>query len=377
VRAVGLVALTLLGFSISSCEAVLGIDFDAVEPQSACGSAQPNGPPPVEDARGTDELVVVTTNSRFGDGSDPNGKDGYFSVGYDLDHTCTGRGGKALCKPPPWAGSDVTDGPNGEDNGVGRMFRSQERVFGLDLVTSDSLNMGVVEGKHAPTGIVRVRGYNGFHDDDVVEVSWFVPLAPGAQGEDAFVPRFDGTDVWPLASDDLDAPGDMGEPMSLYRDRAAYVSNYQLVAHFPKVRIPITNIYFDINQAIVTADIVSRAIEGTKLEHGILAGVVSSSTFIEVLPLTTEAITGSSLCKDNSLYPSIKQFVCISADMQLEPGARECDGSSTAITFDTAAVTLGAEAPIVVPPSACTPENSPRGDTCADAAVPPPDSTAP
>ena len=102
---------------------------------------------------------------------------------------------------------------------------------------------------------------------------------------------------------------------------------------------------------------------------------VNNAVFKLDAPL--EAITGSALCKNNALYPSIKQFVCISADMQLEPGARECDGSSAAITFDSVAVTLGAEAPIVVPPSSCTPENSPRGDTCADAAVPPPDSTAP
>jgi len=86
---------------------------------------------------------------------------------------------------------------------------------------------------------------------------------------------------------------------------------------------------------------------------------------LEVLPLTTEAITGSSLCSDDPLYPSIKRFVCISADTSLIPDGKACDGASFAIAFQTAGITLGASAPIVVPPSRCTPETIPRGDTCA------------
>ena len=190
-------------------------------------------------------------------------------------------------------------------------------------------------------------------------------LPPADLGADAFVPAFDGSDVWPLASDDLDDTGPGGEPMSKYRDTSAYVSGYQLVAHFPLIRIPIANVYFEIRNAIVTGDIVSRARQGTMLENGILAGVVSASTLLEVLPLTTEAITGQELCSDDPLYPSIKKFVCISADTPLAPESTACDGSSFAITFQTAAVTLGVEAPIHLPVSGCTPETVPRGDTCA------------
>ncbi|HEX6764541.1 MAG TPA: hypothetical protein VF103_03665 [Polyangiaceae bacterium] len=365
----GLATLALLS---GGCEAVLGIDFDAVEPQNqkACGSALPNPPPDVMNAGGNVEIVVVTMDSRYGDGPDPSGDTGFYQVGYDLDGTCTGRGGKALCEPPEWTGSDVKDGPDGEDNGVGRMLMSQDDIFNLDLVTSDTLNAEIVRGNDAPTGIIRVRGYNGFHEDDTVEVDWFVPLAPASLGANGFVPVYDGSDVWPLATDDLDAPDTDGAPMSIYRDTHAYVSGYQLVAHFDRIRIPISNIYFEADGVIVSGDIVSRAREGTKLENGLLAGVVSSSTLLEVLPLTTEAITGQSLCSDDPLYPSIKKFVCISADSSLS-GGRACDGSSFGIAFQTAGVTLGEQAPIVLPPSGCTPETLPRGDTCAFAAPEP------
>jgi hypothetical protein len=359
--------ILVLGLVSQACESVLGFDFDAVDPidQGACGSALPNAPPDVVNAGGDVEIVVVTTDSRYGDGPDPSGDTGYLKVGYDLDGTCTGRGGAALCTPPDWTGSDVRDGPNGEDNGVGRMLVSQDDIFHLDLVTSDTLGAEVILGNDAPTGIIRVRGYNGFHEDDTVEVDWFVPLAPSALGMNAFVPAYDGTDVWPLSEDDLDAPGPDGQPMSAYRDTQAYVTGYQLVAHFDRARIPISNVYFDIEQVIVSGDIVSRAREGTKLENGLLAGVVSASTLLEVLPLTTEAITGQSLCSDDPLYPSIKKFVCISADTPLTPESNACDGSSFGISFQTAGVTLGAQAPIVARPSGCTPETIPRGDSCA------------
>ncbi len=350
----------------TGCEAALGIDFDAVHAQKneVCGSAQPNSPPDVVDAGGAAEITVITMHSHFGDGPNPAGEGGYLTQGYDLDGTCTGRGGKDLCAPPAWTGADVIDGRNGEDNGVGRMFVSQEAIFDLNLVTSDTLDAEIVAGNDAPTGIIRVRGYNSFHADDTLEVDWFVPLPPSTLGDDAFVPAFDGSDVWPLSSDDLDDPGSSGEPVSLYRDTSAYVSGYQLVARFSRVRIPIANIYFDIEQAIVTADIVSRAREGTTLENGLLAGIVSTSTLLEVLPLTTEAITGQPLCADDPLYPSIKKFVCTSADTSLGGESADCDGASVGISFQTARITLGAAAPLVVPPSSCTPETSPHGDTC-------------
>lgn len=363
-RAPSVASLSAIALVSTGCEAILGIDFGAVHENEVCGSAQPNPPPEVVDAGGANEITVVTTDSRFGDGPNPAGEGGYLTVGYDLDGTCTGRGGEDLCRPPAWVGADVRDGPDGEDNGVGRMFVSQEEIFDLNLVTSDSLNEEVVTGNHAPTGIIRVRGYNGFHADDTLEVDWFVPLAPSALGDDAFVPSFDGGDVWPLSSDDLDDPGPSGEPMSLYRDTSAYVSGYQLVAHFSRVRIPIANIYFDVERVVVTGDIVSRAREGTTLEKGLFTGIVSTSTLLEVLPLTTEAITGASLCGDDPLYASIKKFVCTSADSALGGASDDCDGASAGITFQTAGITLGAEMPIDVPPSSCPPETSPRGDTC-------------
>ena len=360
------VQVLLVSLCASACETVLGIDFDAVDevPDDTCRSAQPNVPPEVTDAGGSDEITVVTTNSRYGDGN-PAGESGYLRVGYDVDATCTGRGDENLCTPPAWIGANVVDGPNGEDNGVGRMFVSQKRIFNLDLVTSDTLDAEIVTGRHAPTGILRVRGYNGFHEDDTLEVDWFVPLAPSLLGDDAFVPAFDGSDVWPISSDDLDEPEADGQPMSVYRDEDAYVNGYQLVARFPRIRIPIANIYFEATKVIVSGDIVSRAGEGTKLENGLLAGIVSASTLLEVLPVTTEAITGQSLCNDDPLYPSIKRFVCISADTPLVDGNETCDGASFGIAFQPAAITLGSEAPVVVLPSSCTKETTPRGDTCA------------
>lgn len=82
-------------------------------------------------------------------------------------------------------------------------------------------------------------------------------------------------------------------------------------------------------------------------------------------PAAAEILFAAGRCSDDPLYPSIKRFVCISADTPLTDESAACDGASFAIAFQTAGVTLGVEAPIIAPPTECTPETVPRGDTCA------------
>jgi hypothetical protein len=354
----------IIGIAVTGCESVLGIDFDAVEQApNACHHASPNPPPAVQNAGGDIEFTAVVIDAQYGDGVDANGKANFLSQGYDLDGLCTGPNGPASCTPPAWVGYPETDGTDGRDNGVGRMFSAQNALFGLTLVSSDYLSPLVNSGEHAPNGIIRVRGYNGFHEDDQVEVDWFVALAPAAQGDGSFAPKFDGSDVWPLDADTLDGTTDDGAPRSLYRDTAAYVSAYQLVAHFPRVQIPLANIYFEAHDVILTSQITETATTATMLKNGILAGTIPMATFLDVIPLTAAAITGqTSLCRDSPLYPDIKHFICVADDSPLDrPSGGECDAGSFGIAFATAPVVLGSSGPPPVPENPC--EDPP--DTCS------------
>ena len=156
---------------------------------------------------------------------------------------------------------------------------------------------------------------------------------------------------------------DDGAPRSLYRDTAAYVSAYQLVAHFPRVQIPLANIYFEAHDVILTSQITETATTATMLKNGILAGTIPMATFLDVIPLTAAAITGqTSLCRDSPLYPDIKHFICVADDSPLDrPSGGECDAGSFGIAFATAPVVLGSSGPPPVPENPC--EDPP--DTCS------------
>ena len=365
-RATALLAAALTTGVLSGCESVIGFDFDAVGPAvpaAPCSPARPNPPPTITDAGGNIEFTAVVINAEYGDGETPAGQPNFSVQGYDLDGLCTGANGPASCTAPAWVNYPETDGTNGRDNGVGRMFAAQNERFGVTLVSSDYLNPLVDSGTHAPNGIIRVRGYNGFHEDDRVEVDWFVALAPGEQGAAAFTPAFDGSDVWPLDDDALDGTTDDGAPRSLYRDTAAYVSGYQLVAHFSRIMLPLANIYFEAHDVILTSEITQTAASATRLRKGMLAGLVPMATFLDVMPLTAAAITGqTSLCRDSMVYPDIKDFICVAADSPLDrPSGGECDAASFGIAFDAAPVKLGKGG---APPALHNPCNDPP-DTCS------------
>src|ERR1051325_8732626 len=161
--------VAVLALSSTGCESAIGFDFDTVEEQPPCRHAQPNPRPALTDAGGEVEVTAVVINAAYGDGFDAEGRPNFLSQGYDLDGLCTGPEGPASCTPPAWVGYPETDGSNGRDNGVGRMFSAQDALFGLTLVSSDFLAPFVESGEHAPNGIIRVRGYNGLHEDDHVE----------------------------------------------------------------------------------------------------------------------------------------------------------------------------------------------------------------
>jgi len=362
-RSLALVAAFVPAALLTGCEGVIGFDFDAVEPAVPCQLARPNPAPGITDAGGDIEFTAVVIDAAYGDGVNAEGQPNFKVQGYDLDGLCTAANGPTSCTAPAWVHYPQTDGTNGRDNGVGRMFTAQDERLGVTLVSSDYLRPLVENGTHAPNGILRVRGYNGFHEDDQVEVDWFVALAPAGQGASAFTPAFDGSDVWPLDEDALDGVTDDGAPRSLYRDTAAYVSGYQLVAHFPRIQLPLANIYFEAHDVILTSQITQTATSATRLQKGMLAGLIPMATFLDVMPLTAAAITGqTSLCRDSMVYPDIKNFICVAADSPLDrPSGGECDAAALGIGFETAPVKLGQGS---APPVLDNPCNDPP-DTCS------------
>jgi hypothetical protein len=128
--------------------------------EAACAHRQPPSRPNVKDAGGALDLVFVATEYTTGDDA---GQPLYQSIGFDLDHSCTGEGQGNSCVEPSWATADHTDGDAGIDNAYGQIWWQQGATVPRATITGAT-----------PAEIIRVRSYSGGVEDDQVEVSLYV-----------------------------------------------------------------------------------------------------------------------------------------------------------------------------------------------------------
>jgi len=364
--------LRLVGFAAMfvplaiACESLIDARFDDARPEEssgadaqvdapACSYAKPPGPPSLKETNDIAEATVVIHDVAFGDAKDSQGQPTFLGIGYDLDDNCADQGEAPLCRPAAWTKGDASDGPGGVDNAVGKMIASQEKVLGLGApaLTSAKITAAIQGGEYSPLGVIKVSKWGGF-DDDRVRVEWYVALpaklAPG------FVPKFDGTDVWPLGS--LAADG--GGSALVAVDENAYVTGRVLVARFDHLQIPFATLFLEVNDVILTGSL-SKQGERFVLEKGTLAGWSHVDEVIGLIPAITKNLFGISMCADNANFPVIKNFVCRVADMT--PAGEECQGESFGIRFETVPVTLGQTYPLPHEPP-CPAETDPKTSPC-------------
>jgi hypothetical protein len=359
-------AAALLG-----CQTLIGADFDQAKLRqdegSSCDSARPPGPPSVSGTPGDVELIAVITSLDYGDEADATGTRRHQSIGYDVDDRCTNRGDPPECEPPEWTDGDPTDGPRGQDNGVGRMLAVQEEVFGLAAITSSTESAGIVAGSRTSPGVIRLSGYSGFSDDEEVRVEWYkaLPFSKGPAGSDG--PKLDGSDEWPLA-----ASAPLGTEPVRFVAETAYVSGHTLVARFSRMELPLANVTFDVRDMVLTAKLAPEPGKPVRrMVDGVVAGHSAADDQLRVVPLITFSVFGLELCTDNPNYRKVKRYICGSADLPLDPAASTgpCDGISFALEFQTHPAKLGPAIPLEKIPAPCPAEADPGRDTCA---VPPP-----
>ena len=175
----------------------------------------------------------------------------YLELGYDIDGKCTTVADlkQGECKLPPFPGgaaaTGVPDGTQGQDNALGKnlqFIRDRIRDFS-SVLYSDGLRAG-----QAANVIINVSGYNGEANDDQVRVETMV-AAPFDSYQPGAVPKWDGTDIWPIASDSVN--GDRDHPK--FVDDLAYVTDYQMVVTLPEATLRLIT-------ALTTATTVKLAI---------------------------------------------------------------------------------------------------------------------
>jgi len=360
-------ALALLAFS-SGCQSLIDAPFDEAHPRPAapkCEPTKPLPPPGVQTAPGDLEITLVASEIDVAEGTWEDGTPAYYHLGFDIDDTCTGGGMAPPCVTPAWTGADPSDGPGGVDNGVGRMLYLQPQIFPIGLITSELLNTRMKAGQLAPTAVIRITNYNGILADEDVNVELFVPQAPRGLPQ-TFVPRFDGTDVWPVNAEYVDNPTSAGVSAKL-KEVEAYVTRQEIVARFGPGTISFLNMPIKFLSAVLSGKLVFEA-QQWRLQQAVFAGFARSDELLRAIPYGAFETLGIRICSNDDTYPNVKKLLCTGADAIDATGGgpnRPCDLTTFALGIETVPAKLGAALPPPPPEVICPPEADPGNDTCA------------
>jgi hypothetical protein len=165
--------------------------------------------------------------------------------------------------------------------------------------------------------------------------------------------------------------GDGGAPrVSQFRDERAYVSKHTLVARFPKLIVPLANVYFEVEDAVVTGIPVRDAQTGLwSVTEGAFSARARLATLLVIVPEAAFATSQVALCPGDPNFGLVKRMICAGADVLFEGAAGpevECDGVAAGLSFESAPAELGAATELPPKPALC-PELSPDAVECSTA----------
>ncbi len=341
-----------------------------------CGSdtvqEKPPVPPPVEDPVGIappEEPMETTACEGAGavmaisqlylgdtkrDGT-PDPTSGWKSYGYDLDGRVSTKASTGLCKPRA-GGSPAAvypDGDEGRDNSFGKNILPV--ILGLSSDISVQANEAIANGEF--TIMLDMQNLGTASDCNTLVTKLYGGGNLGA------VPKFDGTDMWPILPDLLNDPMDPASAKIVF-PKSYVVKDTWVSGSKGTVKLQLSiggfTIALDINSAVITVDLDADRQGGT---NGTIAGVLETESLITEISKVAAAFD-ESFCDPNSptlqsILNQLRQASDIMKDGSQNP-AVECDGISIGLGFNAEKVMLG----MVAPPG------DPPPDPCAPAPMP-------
>jgi hypothetical protein len=150
-----------------------------------------------------------------------------------------------------------------------------------------------------------------------------------------------------------------------YVDRQAFVTDHELVAHFPEL-LTIAGVLTRVTMVAT----VTQGELGWELGDGTFAGRIHVNSLLAVVRNENEDDGGAPICIGAPSYELRKKRLCAIADVSFEgyddPSAA-CNAASWAWKFDAAPALLGRVAPLsLIPPSPCPRATDPENDRCAN-----------
>jgi hypothetical protein len=355
-----------------ACGQLLGASFDDLEHRSmaveagvpdagreSCAHAGPPSPPDGGAPGGSVEFVVAQTVTSFGDAPGPDGRAGYATVGFDIDHTCTGLTERPSCKEPVWA-TDYVDGDRGRDNATGKLWAW--------LLRAGKEPEGGLQASTPWIVLARVSAFNGQANDEqvTVEFFWGTRLASSADG----VPRRDGTDQWDISAYLLgvDAQGQHSLDRSLLVDHAAYVSGGMIVARLPTFPLANPGLVPRTAYDVTWAGRLAQDDAGSwEIHDGVQsARVPLHEIFAGLSGYRSSLDPTMSLCTNDPDYSIFKAAICSFADITATAGdaSTPCDALSNGSTFEGFPARLGGIDTTALGTTNCAPDVDPANDSC-------------
>ena len=317
-------------------------------------------PPPPPESGGTlsgDGYVFAVSKLFLGDTTragapDPNA---WKVFGYNLDARVSTKASVDLCQPSKGAApnSVYPDGTNGIDNSFGKNLLPI--ITGLAPDASSQVNEELAAGSF--TIMVSMEGLGSEPDYlDVLSKLYAGSTLPT-------VPRFDGTDEWPVVPELLEDPTDISTAKVQFP--TAYVNGHTWVSGTSgdltlSLSVQGFTLALKISKAVLTMDLDPDRSGAT---NGTIAGVLPTEELINEL----KKVAGSfdeGLCEGttfDSLADQLRQASDIMQDGTQNPG-ETCDGISIGLGFEAQPVKLGEIGPETPPePDPCDPSSAGGG----------------
>ncbi len=295
--------------------------------------------------------------------------------GFDLDRVCSCctdcKTAADACTLPSYAtagaacdADDAGGSSNlGRDNALAKVLASFGQLGSQLPVGSDSMTQRIDDGLW--TVLIRVSDYNGLPDDDQVSVSLFTTdgIAPA-------MPKWDGTDVWPIRNDSL-APNYpiLPDPRdaATVLNAAAYVTGGRLVGVFDGGATSTTRLSLNLpggftltlTTAIFSADLEKTA-TGWRLGAGTMGGIWNTADIFKSLSAVRPP-----LCTDDAAYAIFTQRLCQFVDIRSgTPSPQPCDALSFGLAFTADPIVFGAIELAGIAGPGCPMATNPAFDSC-------------
>ena len=347
---------TVLGlFAGVTAIGALALGCGSSETAAATGTTTLAGPPakPTTGMATATRRVFAINKLLLGD-TDRSGttsSTAWKKFGYDLDGVATKTSKLGTCKAIS-DGVVVIDGDNGIDNSFGQNILTalQKAASGFSepsKTVTDTINKGDF------TLILDVLGLDGSGTQTATGVTGQM-FVGGSLG---MVPKFDGTDNWPVSGALLVDAMDPSKG-SKVKFPEAYITNGVWVnGGKTDVTLALSIQGVSLNLLIRSAIISAKHASASKLTEGTVAGYISVSEIVETIGKVAGRLSPEA-CPGKSLFVQVKQIIESNADIRLAgPDAtKDCDAIS---------IGLGFEAMEIKPPSLVAPVLPPGVDPCS------------